>query len=144
MKNPILFLLMAASMSLLFTNCQKDTDIPDEGMLNVPFNIDFEFQTQVTDDLSVTFESVTEDSRCPCDAECIWAGEIGVKIKMQANGTTLSKLFTLDGYEGDSGGVLEMDFEGYNIELLDVLPYPCNGQPDSNNDYEIKVLVTRN
>lgn len=139
MKNLIRFFLFALGVSIIFTNCQSD-DVMDK--IGTPFTIDYEFKTQVTDDLSIAFESVTEDSRCPCEAQCIWAGEIGVKIKMETNETTLTKLFTLEGFEGDSGGIFETDFEGYHVKLKDVLPYPCNGKPNSNSDYSIEVLVT--
>ena len=141
MKNPIRFFLFAFGVSMIFTNCQQDEDL---GNIGTPFTIDYQFKKQVADGLSITFEAITEDSRCPCEADCIWAGEIGVKIKMEANGTALTKLFTLDGYEGDSGGVFETDFESYTIKLLDVLPYPCNGEPDSDGDYSIEVVVTEN
>ena len=142
MKNPILFFLMALGFVTLFTNCQTDEPLPSEGMLDEAFYLDHQFQVQVTNDLTVTFEEVTEDSRCPCNADCFSAGQIGVKIKMQTNGVALSKLFTLDGFDGPQAGVFETDFEGYHIKLVDVLPYPCNGEPNSNDAYSIEVLVT--
>ena len=139
MKNLTRFFLFVLSVSMVFTNCQSDEDIEKIG---TPFTIEYEFKTQVTDNLSIAFEEVTEDSRCPCDALCVDAGEIGVKIKMETNETTLTKLFTLEGFEGDSGGVFETDFEGYYIKLIDVLPFPCNGEPNTNSDYSIEILVT--
>ncbi len=139
MKNLIRFFLFVLGVSMMFTNCQSDDEIDKTG---TPFSIDFEFRKQVTADLSIAFEEVTEDSRCPCDALCIVAGEIGVKIKLETNETALTKLFTLEGYEGDTGGVVETEFEGYHIKLVDVLPFPCNGEPNMNSDYSIEVLVT--
>lgn len=138
MKNPMKYLIIAAGIVLLMTNCKKEEDI----IIGQPFEIDFEFQQQVTDHLSITFESVTTDSRCPCEAACITAGEIGVTLKMSANGTTLTKLFTLDGYDGPTDGVFETDFENYRIQLIDVLPYPCNGQPETDSDYSVEITVT--
>ena len=92
MKNPILFFLMALGFVTLFTNCQTDEALPGEGMLDEAFYLDHQFQVQVTNDLIVTFEEVTEDSRCPCNTDCFSAGQIGVKIKMETNGVALSKL----------------------------------------------------
>ncbi len=139
MKNLIRFFLFAFAVSIIFSNCQSDDDV---GKIGTPFTIEFEFKKQVTDDLSVSFVEVTTDSRCPCEADCITAGEIGVKIKLETNGTTLTKLFTVDGYDGPKEGVTETDFEGYHIELKDVLPFPCNGEPNTDGDYSIEVLVT--
>ena len=141
MKNLIRFFLFAFGVSILFSNCQSDDDL---GNIGTPIIIDFQFKKQVTGDLSIAFEEVAIDGRCPCEADCISIGEIGVKIKMEANGTALTKLFTVEGYDGPEEGVFETDFEGYNIKLKDVLPYPCNGEPNSDSDYSIEVLVTRN
>ena len=38
--------------------------------------------TASLDGLSVTFASVVTDSRCPVDAECIWAGEAIVSVAL--------------------------------------------------------------
>ena len=139
MKNTILLFLLATGSALFFTNCQQDDDSP---VLGEPFTIDYQFQKQVADGLSITFVAVTTDSRCPCEADCITAGQIGVKIKMEANGTALTKLFMLEGYDEIEGAVTETEFEGYNIKLTDVLPLPCGGEPDAPEDYSIEVLVS--
>ena len=139
MKNLIRFFLFAFGVSIIFTNCQQDDEI---GKIGTPFTIDFEFKKQVTDDLSISFEEVTVDSRCPCEVDCITAGEIGVKLKIETNETALTKLFTLPNYDGPAEGVTQTDFMGYNIELKDVLPFPCNGEPDTDDDYSVEILVT--
>ena len=38
--------------------------------------------TTSLDGLSVTFASVVTDSRCPADAECVWAGEAIVSVAL--------------------------------------------------------------
>ncbi|MEO1257736.1 MAG: hypothetical protein AAFZ15_03035 [Bacteroidota bacterium] len=139
MKNLIRFFLFSFCVTVIFTNCQQDNELDKVG---TPITVDFEFKTQVTDDLSISFEEVTTDSRCPCNAACITAGLIGVKLKIETNGTTLTKLFTLPNYDGPEEGVYDTDFMGYNIELKDVLPFPCNGEPEIDSDYSVEIMVT--
>ena len=47
----------------------------------------FELKAGVTASLPngtrLTFEKVTEDSRCPADAQCIWAGDGVVAVTLQ-------------------------------------------------------------
>ena len=38
------------------------------------------------DEVLVTFHEVIEDSRCPQDASCIWAGQAKVRIELQKSG----------------------------------------------------------
>lgn len=138
MKKQFLFLFPMLLMVLLFTNCKSD----DDAQPGEPFEIDYQFQKKVTDELTISFTEVTTDSRCPCEADCITAGQIGIKIKMETNETELTKLFTLDGFDELEGAVTETEFENYKIKLLDVLPFPCNGQPGTAEDYYLEIQVT--
>ena len=48
--------------------------------------------------LDVEFERVTEDSRCPKDMDCYWAGQIGVVIGLKKAGKKLgTALLTVQG-----------------------------------------------
>ncbi|HHM21879.1 MAG TPA: hypothetical protein ENJ20_07625 [Bacteroidetes bacterium] len=138
MKKTILLFLLPVGLVFMFTRCTDDEPLPGLGS---PFTIDYGEKVQLTDGLSIRFEEVTTDSRCPCEAECITAGQIGVKLKITTNDTELLKLFTLAGYDDLEGAVTKTRFDGYLIELKDVLPYPCNGQPDKPEDYKVEVLV---
>ena len=69
--------------------------------------------------LTLLWEEVT-DSRCPKEADCIWAGEVEVRLTVVADGSQGAELVLRlperDGV-GPSGSV-----EGYSIRLEQVTP----------------------
>lgn len=67
----------------------------------------------------LTFTSVLEDSRCPKDAQCIWAGNIGIELTIQQAGETIVK--TLNSHSSVITPVIAFD---YSFELIEVSPYP--------------------
>lgn len=47
-------------------------------------------------DLHVTFEQVTEDSRCPVNVTCVWAGQAAVELRIRlGDGAELSQTLVL-------------------------------------------------
>jgi hypothetical protein len=66
----------------------------------------------------LTFKLITvEDSRCPPDVDCIWAGNAKVKISI-AKGKSAAKMFELN-------TALEpkiISYQGYEITLKDLSP----------------------
>lgn len=67
----------------------------------------------------ITLNAFLEDSRCPANAECFWAGQ--AKVKLTVNGEQV--ILTLgDLQEGDTNS-LDLE-DGAVLELLDVRPYP--------------------
>jgi hypothetical protein len=39
-------------------------------------------------DYRITFNRVTEDSRCPVDVTCVWAGDAKIELSVSRNGAT--------------------------------------------------------
>ncbi len=71
------------------------------------------------EDLTIGFRSVLSDSRCPSEAQCIWAGngEVDLWLK-QANMDTID--FALNTFlEPNTIELLD-----YKIELIELNPYP--------------------
>ena len=69
--------------------------------------------------ITVKFVEVLEDSRCPPDVNCIWAGNAKLKITL-AKGKKAAKTFELN-------STLKPDmilFEGYEIRFVDFVPRP--------------------
>src|SRR5688572_20468035 len=67
----------------------------------------------VRGELKLEFVSVLEDSRCPADVQCIWAGNARVKVKLTdwRGAVKLFELNTTAGAKGDQ-------FGGYAINLV--------------------------
>jgi hypothetical protein len=75
-------------------------------------------QVQV-DLLRLSFQEVTDDSRCPVDVVCIWQGSAAVHITL-AFGNGPGSSFAL--YAGD--GARPVVFGRYRVTLLGLAPVP--------------------
>lgn len=94
-------------------------------------------KTVTRDKLKIKFVSV-EDSRCPKDVDCIWAGNVKVTIKV-TNRKGESKTFDLN----SNLETKPVRFEGYEIKLGSVTPYPKANAPTSPNGYTASFTVTK-
>ncbi len=64
----------------LFSGCSKKTILP-----TVPFELIFNQQGTLSANgtvLTVQFTQLVEESRCPPNVQCIWAGQVAVKLKI--------------------------------------------------------------
>ena len=75
--------------------------------------------------LSVKFDSVEQDSRCPINAKCLWAG-VAIVIVTVINGEGVLKKIKLSSVNYETFNTTENVF-GKNIELMAVLPNPSAG-----------------
>ncbi|MEO6052364.1 MAG: hypothetical protein ABIP78_13685 [Pyrinomonadaceae bacterium] len=72
--------------------------------------------------IKVKFISVIEDSRCPINARCIWAGNAKIKIAV-SKGRSAAKTYELNtGLDPHS-----INAYGYEIKFVDLTPYPGEG-----------------
>lgn len=65
-------------------------------------------------DVFITFNGVTSDSRCPTGVQCIWAGEVKVEIRLQQGDKTETQTLSTNGPT--------LSFEGSTISITDVSP----------------------
>lgn len=100
-------------------------------------------------DLTITFNYVLSDDRCPIEVECAASGPVTVSLTVQQGDIVPSGLAleTLTDQEGRSPGV---PFEGiqdsveagdYIIRLLGVRPHPRNLSGIKSSDYEATFVV---
>jgi hypothetical protein len=107
----------------------------------VPLNSDFELapgQSAVVEDVSVSvrFNRVSGDSRCPADAVCILGGDALVHI------TALSRQSSRD-YELHTGDMRPVQHDGVTIALVQLQPYPFSSQTIQPGDYRATLKVSR-
>ena len=86
----------------------------------------------------IKFVSVTEDSRCPVDTDCIWAGnaKVHVKITDRHGGSKTMVMNTMMGPKGDQ-------YNGWAINLTDLTPAPKSGTTIKQSGYKATFTVTR-
>jgi hypothetical protein len=83
-------------------------------------------------DLTLVFQDVTEDSRCPEGVVCVWAGN--ARILLGVNQATVALNTTLDPKQASSGL--------YMIRLNSLSPYPMIGRRIQKEEYVAALAVT--
>ncbi len=87
--------------------------------------------------ISVTFEQVLEDSRCPVDVTCIWAGLAQVSLRIAVSGQ--EKELSLSTSPPENSAV----FENYTFWLIKVRPVPRANQNIDSSAYFVTVRVDK-
>ena len=110
--------------SLILAACSSPSTAPRLGD-----KIAVRFSTHVripSDTTTVRFVAVTSDSRCPSDAQCVWAGDAAVVFLV--GGTQQVTLHTNEG----ANSVL---VAGRLLTLVSLAPVPKAGSPIAQADY---------
>lgn len=92
-------------------------------------------------DMNVTFQKVKEDSRCPKDVQCVWAGVATVNLQFMGTYTrpVNVELSTInDVKKGYSSYAI---FNGYRISLVTLDPYPKSASDKKANTGKHKVSL---
>jgi hypothetical protein len=89
--------------------------------------------------LRITFEGVSEDSRCPRGVQCVWAGDAAatftlVKAPAAAEQRTLH---TSGRFEQQT------EYDTFVVRLEDIKPYPKEGVEIAPRDYLATLVVIR-
>jgi hypothetical protein len=90
--------------------------------------------------LRIKFTTVENDSRCPSDVECVWAGNAAVKLELSGLGKTISVTLNTS---SAAQFVSEIAYHGYKVKLVDLSPYPRSTQTIAASDYQATLLVTK-
>lgn len=111
-------LLLAA----LLAGCAQATE-PGSASLDRDFLVREGQQVMVDGErLAIRFQDVTEDSRCPTDVQCVWAGEGVIVLRVSEPGREPAEV-TLRTTEGKQSGV----YGGYRVSLKNLDPKPRSG-----------------
>ena len=89
--------------------------------------------------LRIRFVAVENDSRCPSDVTCVWAGNAAVQIQLGIGRG--SKTVTLNTSKSPSF-VGEDEYHGYKVKLVELGPYPRSDRKIARRDYTATLLVS--
>ena len=80
--------------------------------------------------LRVRFVELVEDSRCPTDTNCVWAGNARIKIRVSKNGNSEEIIL-------DSNGPKQYatTADGHSIKLVGLTPHPRSNIRINRNGY---------
>ena len=146
MKNAVLALLFAASL----TACNQDTTAPAQASrapltaasANVTLDQPFELRvgrsaTVAGEGLTVSFEAVPSDSRCPTGVQCVWAGNAVVQVVLSKDGKAFGAELNTN-LEPTS-----VDYLNYNVALVSLAPYPTSSGSIPQSQYRATFVVTK-
>lgn len=91
-----------------------------------------------TENLSVTFQDVLEDSRCPVDVVCIWAGNAKVTLEVKQTGKATQTLVLNSTLEPR-----EVAYEGFRIRYEGLMPQPRSDHPIRREDYRLSLSISK-
>lgn len=119
----------------------KHCKAPTNSVLSLGQNFELGYGEQATiesENLTITFTKILEDSRCPTGVQCIWAGNARIKLKLEqpSAGAAFIELNTSERYESRSA------YLTYTIELLQLMPYPDASQPMEASAYCAVITVS--
>jgi hypothetical protein len=110
--------------------------------LNTPFQLKYDQTALIrSESLRIKFNSITEDSRCPSDVQCIQAGRFVANLSLTKSGTLLGS-FNISLETGNSFSSVQT-LGGYNIRLNSVTPatFTSTSRPP-NTSYSINLTIT--
>ena len=130
----ILFILFFVSHCLKnpFTS---DSNFSLNDTLSVKYN-----ETLYNSDLniSIKFNALNSDGRCPIGWKCFWEGNAAVTFLFYDNGD-VSELLLNTYYDFRTDTLIN----GYNIELIDLLPYPKENSAYAEEDYKAVIMISQ-
>lgn len=87
------------------------------------------------EDVQITFTDVTNDSRCPSDVTCIWAGFVQVKLSISITGQEFPVELSTE--EQVTGFSSSFEFDDKILQLVDVTPYPSTSAKFDGSKREV-------
>jgi hypothetical protein len=133
MKKALIFLLMIIA-GLVIAGCGSGSGTVAPGE---EFSLKIGESAAIRgEDLEVTFLEVVEDSRCPKNVQCIWAGRAVSLVKIKTGGSEENLELTQPGVTEPPNS---LTYRQYNI-TFNLLPYP--EVPDNINTDEYRLQLT--
>lgn len=95
--------------------------------------------------MNIAFKKVTEDSRCPQGANCVWEGVATAEIELMGVYTRPKTILLSTQSNAQRGYVENFDFAGYRYTLTEITPEPTTRRPAEENkgQYILKLEVSQ-
>jgi len=107
----------------------------------VPLGQSFELRAgssaTVEGGLTIAFNGVKSDSRCPMDALCVWAGDAIVAVSLSQSGGDRADR---ELHTASTGS--EASYRAYSVKLVALAPYPRSDRPIRPQDYAATLAIT--
>lgn len=109
--------------------------------LGEPFELMFGQEASIEPEgVTVRFDSVDEDSRCPSDVVCIQQGQATITISAKIGEADAGQhMLTIGADESKSFAT----FGQYSVKMTDLQPYPVSTVQTNEEDYVATLVVSR-
>lgn len=91
------------------------------------------------ENVQIKFKEVTEDSRCPRDVTCIWAGRATCEIEIIQTGLSKRMLLTQGGLTNEYSKEIYNEYE----LTFNITPYPEAGKNIPTDAYRLHLIVSK-
>lgn len=91
--------------------------------------------------LRIKFLGVEQDSRCPADVNCVWAGNAEVALEVTVGDKCVKKVKLNTHSNSQTAG--EEKYEGYRVKLVGLSPHPRSDQKIAPGEYTATLLVSK-
>ena len=132
MKSIAVFLLaVLALVSLPMSTLAKGVRLGDEFMMRIGQVV----KVNGTH-LRIEFVDVVEDSRCPSDVECGWAGNAALNLELKWKGRQPNSVLV-----NTTSGPAQAEFRRFIVKLIRLEPNRVTGQTIDKADYVATLMV---
>ena len=124
---------------LLFTGAAygQAADGPKEPAMDEEFTLKVGQKVTLKDtNLTVRFLAVAEDSRCPVDVTCVWAGNARLEFELLVSDQNRALVSLNTGVEPKAA-----QLKKFKLKLVGLTPGKKEGRPLNPADYEATVIV---
>jgi hypothetical protein len=130
-------LAMVMLCGFLLVACLNNPTQPNQLPLGQAFDLRVGASAALRGGLTISFDGVQSDSRCPMDALCVWAGDavVVVSLSQAARARDQRELHT------DPSGS-KVSYLAYSITLVALAPYPRSDRQTRPEDYVATFIVT--
>lgn len=130
---------LAFVLSLLFSTAVISQVKVKNVLLDEEFSLSMTEMARVKSEaFEVKFKSVAEDSRCPPNANCVWAGVAKIKVALK-KGNGPSREFELStNYESQA-----IEFKGMKITLISLSDNPEWNSEGNTAPYKAEFMVEK-
>lgn len=133
---PAARLIAPVALLLIATACDESPSGPTAG-LDTAFTLAPRQTTAIAGtDMTVRFDGVAGDSRCPADAICILGGDAQVQITVEGIGARRH-------HDLHTGTMAPVRHDDFTIALIELAPYPFSSRTIAPGEYRATLRVTR-
>jgi len=141
MKSLRIFLVLVSFCTFLLAG-QADAKAQNTPLETIEENTKFSLglgKCQKMEGVKITFLEVLQDSRCPKDVDCVWAGQAKIKIRIKEKGKAAFEQEIL--FDGSGKEIVIYSSETVAIKAISLSPEPITSIPKKDRAYNLEVSM---